>query len=215
MTHLSGEDFRQMALAAAAKIDSQHQVLSRLDAAGGDGDHGANVRAAMTEARKVIASQAEPSPASVLGALGVSFQEHMGGAAGVLIGEFFAGAAEVFGNDQEIDGTTLSEALSSGLTQLMNLGGATVGDRTMVDALAPAVETAREAARSGATPHELLAEAAKSARAGADATRDLVPTVGRAAYAPEKAVGMPDAGATTLALILEAWARAADGRNSS
>lgn len=211
---LTGQDFQRMALAAAAEIDSQHDALSRLDAAGGDGDHGANVKAALTQAREVITRHSEPSPASVMGALVVAFQEHMGGAAGVLFGAFFSGVEDVFGNDPEIDGRTFAHGLASGLKRTMKLGKAEVGDRTMVDALGPAVDAASRAASAGETPHQILSEAATAARSGAEATKDLVPRLGRAAYAPEKAIGTPDAGATTAALILEAWARATEKASS-
>jgi dihydroxyacetone kinase-like protein len=199
-----------MALAAADTIDTEQGMLSRLDAAGGDGDHGANIKAGMTAARALVERLDEPTPASVLEALQVATQEQMGGAGGVLLGEFFAGGAEVLRTVLEVDGPMLAKCLATGLERLKRTGRAEVGDRTMVDALTPAAEAAWHAASEGGDPATVLAMAAAAARQGAEATSTLVPTLGRAKYAPGRAVGTPDAGATTVALILEAFAGAAE-----
>lgn len=209
---LTGRDFQRMAIAAADMVDSEQGMLSRLDAAGGDGDHGANMKAGMTEARLLVERLPETTPASVLEALVVAFQEHMGGAGGVLLGEFFAGAGSDIGEKSEVDGLGLAECLAAGLERLQRVGKAEVGDRTMVDALLPAVMAATEAAAAGDPPAAVLANAAAAAREGAEATSGLTPKLGRARYAPDRAIGTPDAGATTVGLILDAWARAATER---
>lgn len=205
---LDAAAFRRMVTAAADAVDAEHRALSRLDAAAGDGDHGINLKRAMDAARSAVARRPEGSPGVLLGIVGEACAEEMGGAAGALFGGFFAAAADMLGDQPDVDGATLAEALSAGAARVAALGRAAVGDRSMVDALAPAADAARAAARSGSGPAGVLAGAAAAARRGADGTRDLVPRVGRARYAADHAVGSADPGATTVALILGAWADA-------
>lgn len=200
--------FRLMVEAAADAVNAEHRSLSRLDAATGDGDHGINLKRAMDAARSAVAGRREASPGTVLALVGEACAEEMGGAAGALFGSFLAAAADVLGDRPDVDAATLAEALSAGAGRVAAVGGAAVGDRSMVDALAPAAEAARAAARSGSGPADVLSAAAAAARRGADKTRDLAPRVGRARYAGDHAVGSADPGATSVALILGAWADA-------
>lgn len=214
MSGLDGPAFRRMVIAAADAVDREEGALSKLDAVAGDGDHGVNLRRAMDAARKLVDELPPASPpGAVLHALGEACAEQMGGAAGALFGAYFRAAAASVGNDLEADVDAVAEALAAGLKRVQQIGKASVGDKTMVDALAPAAEAAAAAAGSSADPADALADAAAAARRGAERTRDLVPGAGRARYAADRASGTADPGATAVALILDAWARAAeDGR---
>ncbi|WP_327066941.1 dihydroxyacetone kinase subunit DhaL [Kitasatospora sp. NBC_01250] len=203
---------RELALgwlrAAAAAIDRQHEELTALDAAIGDGDHGSNLRrgfAAVTAA--VDALDADATPGTVLGKAGSTLISKVGGASGPLYGTALrvAGAALPA---PSADLTALAEALRAGLGAVQKLGGAAVGDKTMVDAFEPGVAALERAAFDGFTLREASALAAEAAEAGARATTPLQARKGRASYLGPRSIGHQDPGATSTALIFRALAEA-------
>lgn len=206
---LGGGVVRKMVVAASDAVAAEHALLSSLDAVAGDGDHGVNLTRAMEAARSSILAVDEATPGATFRAVADACAEDMGGAAGALFGAFFGGMADAVGDEASVDAQVMAAALSAGAERVRRIGRASVGDRSMVDALVPAADAAKAAWRSGGGPVEVLAAAATAARSGAAATRTMVPAVGRAKYAGRRAVGSPDPGATSLALILSAWARAA------
>lgn len=205
---LDGDAFRVLVAATAEVIDANAGALSQLDAVSGDGDHGANAHRAMKRARVLVDELAAKSPGAVLGAVASACAETMAGAAGAVFAAFFGGAAATFGDERSVDASRLAMSLTAGLQRVQRIGGAAIGDKTIVDALAPAVAAAESASSHGADVGMVLAEAAKAARAGAEATSELAANVGRARYAESGGRGFADAGATTIALILESWADA-------
>lgn len=205
---LNSADLLRMVAASAGEIAANAADLSRLDAVAGDGDHGVNMTAAMARAQSLAESLPVATPYEVLGAVAAACLDGPGGASGALFGSFFRGVAGAIGERSEVDAATLAAALAAGLDEVRRVGRAAVGDKTMLDALAPAVDAALAAARAGYLPGRLLSEAAAAARQGAEGTSRLVPRAGRARYALERAVGTQDPGARAAALILEAWAKA-------
>jgi len=211
--NLNGQDWKRLVLAAADAVDQHVDELSRLDAAVGDGDHGVNVAAAMRHARGELAGAAEPLPSDVLKILASGFLDEMGGAAGALFGSLFKVVGRTFGDATQTDAAHLAEALTGGVETVMRRGQTRPGDKTMVDALVPAAATAREAAEAELPIAEALSAVAAAARGGVESTTSMPASRGRAKYAGDKAIGVPDAGATTVAIILEAWAATATERN--
>lgn len=208
-THqLDGNALRRLVLAAADAIEANVDELSRLDAAVGDGDHGVNVVTAMRHARSGLSDLGEPTPADVLKVLSGGFLDAMGGAAGALFGSLFKTVARSLGPATEIGSAELADGLQKGVDVVIRRGGTQPGDKTMVDALCPAVAAANDAAAVNAPLSETLSLVAAAARSGAETTRDMTASRGRAQYAGQRAVGVQDAGATTVALIFEAWATA-------
>jgi phosphoenolpyruvate---glycerone phosphotransferase subunit DhaL len=207
---LNSGDLLRMVATSAEEIAANAAGLSRLDAVAGDGDHGVNMTSAMTRARLLAEALPSPTPSEVLEAMATAYLDGPGGASGALFGSFFRGMAGRMGAGSEVDAATLAEALAAGLGEVRRVGRAATGDKTMIDALAPAVEAAKAAARAERSPGRLLSEAAKAAREGAERTSHLVPRTGRARYAAERAIGTQDPGAAAVALILGAWARATD-----
>ncbi|MFF7634228.1 dihydroxyacetone kinase subunit DhaL [Kitasatospora sp. NPDC008050] len=206
---------RELALAwlraAAAAIERQHEELTALDAAIGDGDHGSNLRrgfAAVVAA--VDALDADATPGTVLGKAGSTLISKVGGASGPLYGSALrvAGAALPA---PTADLTALAEALRAGLGAVQKLGGAAVGDKTMVDAFEPAVAALERAAFDGFTLREASALAAEAAEAGARATIPLQARKGRASYLGQRSIGHQDPGATSTALLFRALAEAVTG----
>ena len=214
-TKLDGKDWRRLVLAAAEAVDEHVEELSRLDAAVGDGDHGVNVAAAMRHARRELADNAEPLPSEVLKTLASGFLDEMGGAAGALFGSLFKVAGRTFGDAPHTDSADLADALTGGVETVMRRGQTSPGDKTMVDALVPAAASARDAAEAGLPIGEALAAVAAAARRGVESTTSMPASRGRAKYAGDKAIGVPDAGATTVAIIFEAWAATASERNEA
>ena len=214
-TKLDGKDWRRLVLAAAEAVDEHVEELSRLDAAVGDGDHGVNVAAAMRHARRELADNAEPLPSEVLKTLASGFLDEMGGAAGALFGSLFKVAGRTFGDAPHTDSADLADALTGGVETVMRRGQTSPGDKTMVDALVPAAASARDAADAGLPIGEALAAVAAAARSGVESTTSMPASRGRAKYAGDKAIGVPDAGATTVAIIFEAWAATASERNEA
>src|SRR4051812_28551304 len=168
----------------ADAVEARRDELSELDRRSGDGDFGTNVAAALARARSGAAGA--DSAAGVFAAVSKAFLA-AGGTSGPLFGMFFRelGRAD-----------DLAAGAAAGLEAVQRLGGAQVGDKTMVDALSPA---AAALARG-----DSLADAARAARAGADSTADLVARRGRASYVGEAARGVLDPGAVTVALFFEA-----------
>jgi len=203
---LDGAAWQRLITAAAVRVVDNVDELSRLDAAVGDGDHGVNVSTALEYAKKEVAALSNPTPADVLRVTAVSFLDEMGGAAGALFGSFFLSMARVVKDHLSVGVATLADALEAGTEMVMKRGKATVGDKTMVDALAPAADAARASAVSGAPMEDALTEVAKAARAGVASTVSMKATLGRARYVGESSIGVQDAGATTVLLIFEAWA---------
>jgi dihydroxyacetone kinase-like protein len=203
---LDGDDFAAMVNATARVIDANVSSLSRLDAVSGDGDHGANARRALTQARTLVGELPARSPAAVLDALAEACGETMAGAAGAVFAAFFAGASAAIADSPTVDARALSEILAAGLQRVQRVGGAAVGDKSIVDALAPAVDAAESTSARTADVAAVLSSAATAARAGAEATSRMSASVGRARYAESGGHGFPDPGAVTIALMVESWA---------
>ena len=207
---LNGADWQRLVSVAADVIDEQVDELSRLDAVGGDGDHGVNVATAMKHTRSQITALDDPTPADVFAATSSAFLDEMGGAAGALFGSFFRAVSKSFTGHNSVDTAQLAEAIEAGTQIVLSRGKARPGDKTMIDALVPAAAAARDAADTQVGVREALGLIASAARDGASSTSTMVASVGRARYAEDRTQGVQDPGATTVALLFEAWASAGD-----
>lgn len=190
---------------AAALVDAHRAELVELDRQIGDGDHGENLaRGFATVVARLDELPARPALVSdVLRVAATTIMSTVGGASGPLYGTAFLRASRVTARESiDVHGVVaMLEACVDGANQR---GGAAVGDKTMVDALAPAAESAARAAASGAGPVDVLRAAARAARAGAEATAGLTAVKGRASYLGERSVGVADPGAVSSALVIEA-----------
>jgi phosphoenolpyruvate---glycerone phosphotransferase subunit DhaL len=194
-------------LAGDIRANADH--LTQLDAAIGDGDHGINMSRGLEAVVKALAAQdAGLPPGKLLVLAGKTLVSTVGGASGPLWGSFFRAAGRALGDDATLEGTALADALAAGVKAVQDLGAAVPGDKTMVDALVPAVEALREALATGATLEEAAARAAAAAQEGARATVPLQARKGRASYLGERSVGHEDPGAASTVLVLGALARA-------
>ena len=193
---------------AAAQVAEQRDYLVDLDRAIGDGDHGENMDRGFKAAVEALGQAQPTSVAEVLKTVAKTLMSTVGGAAGPLYGTAFLRASKA-ADDGDLDGAGVAALIAGALDGIQARGKATTGEKTMVDAWAPALEAARAAAEAGSDPVAVLEAAATAAEAGAAATEPLRATKGRASYLGERSIGHLDPGAVSTSLILRAAARAA------
>ena len=194
---------------AEEDIKAQSSYLTQLDAAIGDGDHGINMSRGFDAVGKALAGQGDGvPPGQLLVIAGKTLVSTVGGASGPLWGSALRRAGRALGDSQTFDGDLLAAALDAAVEGVVELGAATPGDKTMVDALTPALARVHEGLDSGEPLAAGLAAAAPAARAGAEATVPMQARKGRASYLGERSIGHQDPGATSVAIIFEALSRA-------
>jgi dihydroxyacetone kinase-like protein len=191
----------------AAAMEENRRRLTKLDSEIGDGDHGNNMNRGFQAALERLDDVDPSTPADVLKAVYMVLISKVGGAAGPLYGTAFMEASKVLGNKEEVSVEDAAEALEAALGGVKKRGKAEVGDKTIVDALKPAVEAAREAAGEGSVAGVFRA-AATAAEEGAESTVPMTARKGRASYLGARAEGHQDPGATSTYLLLDAAARA-------
>jgi dihydroxyacetone kinase-like protein len=193
----------------AGSVAAERDYLTQLDAAIGDGDHGINMDRGFSAVQKAMAEQdMDVPPGRILIAAGKTLVSTVGGASGPLWGSAFRRAGRTLGDAPEWDGEQLVEALAAARDGVVELGAATQGDKTMVDALTPAVEAMRASLDAGAGLQEAVKAAAEAAEEGARATVPLQARKGRASYLGERSIGHQDPGATSVVLVMRALERA-------
>jgi phosphoenolpyruvate---glycerone phosphotransferase subunit DhaL len=194
---------------AGQEINAQSDYLTQLDAAIGDGDHGTNMRRGFDAVSKALAGQGESTlPGQLLIVAGKTLVATVGGASGPLWGSALRRAGRALGDAESFDGEQLVSALDAAIAGVVELGAASPGDKTMIDALVPAASAMHDALASGDSLQEAARSAAEAARAGAEATVPMQARKGRASYLGERSIGHQDPGATSAAIILAALSRA-------
>lgn len=195
----------------AGAIEENHRELTQLDSAIGDGDHGTNMRRGFQAALESLEKAEPSSPSDALKAVSMALIGKVGGAAGPLYGTAFLRASSALSGKDDISPADVAEALEAALGGIKQRGKAEPGDKTMVDALAPAARAAKEAASADKTAAEVLRAAAEAAAKGAEETVPMVAKKGRASYLGERSAGHKDPGAASTALLLDAAARSLEG----
>jgi len=196
---------RAWMLAIATAIDEHTDHLTQLDSAIGDADHGANMRRGFNAVRAALESLEPETAGDVLVKTGTTLISTVGGAAGPLYGSAFRAIGKTLAHPA-IDGDQLLAALTDGLGAIQRLGGAALGDKTLVDAYAPAIRAFEKELRAGGAIASAAARAADAAEEGMRATTPLEARKGRASYLGARSVGHQDPGATSTALIFRALA---------
>jgi phosphoenolpyruvate---glycerone phosphotransferase subunit DhaL len=192
----------------AASVAAQKDDLTALDAAIGDADHGANMDRGMTAVVQGLEAAPAADPAALFKQTGMTLVKSVGGASGPLYGTLFLRMAPATGGAATLDPETFAKALRAGLEGVVARGKAELGDKTMVDALTPALDALDAALASGRSPAEALRAASAAADEGRDATTPMVARKGRASYLGERSAGHQDPGATSAALLVAAAATA-------
>ena len=190
---------------AADKIKSNREALCKLDSNGGDGDHGVSMHRAMKNLEEAIDGCSSRALDELLAAVGRAILAVDGGATGPLFGSLFRGMAQPVKGHDSLDSLGLAAMFEAGLAGVQKRTKAQVGDKTMIDALAPAVEAVRREAERGSDVAACLSAAADAAEAGACSTKELQARFGRAKNVGEKSVGYPDPGATSVSLMFKGF----------
>ncbi len=201
---ISTADLKRMFSEAARCLRDQHQQLSQLDSVAGDGDHGVAMLRTAEQVEAAAQDESSQSPRAFLRDSGGRVLSVDGGASTALLGAFLTGMADAAG-ESDLDCEMLAAIFESGMNAVSKQTRARPGDKTMVDALAPAVAAIRAAAVSGAPVADTLQQAAAAACAGAESTKALVARYGRAKFQGEKTLGHTDAGAASMALLFHGF----------
>ncbi|WP_406438066.1 dihydroxyacetone kinase subunit DhaL [Streptomyces sp. NBC_01613] len=197
---LDADFFRRWMTATAASVDREAERLTALDSPIGDADHGSNLQRGFRAVAAILEKEAPGTPGAVLTLAGRQLISTVGGASGPLYGTLLRRTGKALGDADEVSEAQFAEALRAGVDAVMALGGAAPGDKTMIDALVPAVDALDEGS---------FAAARTAADQGALATTPLQARKGRASYLGERSIGHQDPGATSSALLIAGLGQAA------
>jgi dihydroxyacetone kinase len=186
-----------------ATVEENKEYLGQIDAVAGDGDHGIGMSRG-SKAAAEAANETVGGVETVLSAAGHAFGDKAGGTSGILWGLLLEGVGKGLGNTEAVTSKRLADAVQSSATHLQGFSKARLGDKTMLDALFPFVDTLVGQVDSGASISDAWRSAADACRTAAEATASLVPKIGRARPLAERSVGTPDPGAISLGLIVTA-----------
>lgn len=208
MKNIDGNAVAAVLQQVAIDIEEQKDYLCNLDGEVGDGDHGVSMTIGMRAVRRAIKDLPNsPSPRDVFAAAADAYAIDVGATIGPLYEAAFEGAASACDGKANLnDPKDWVSVYSSMYEAIKQLGGAELGDKTLLDAFHPAIEVMRERADSGDDLLSTLSLGATTARKAAEDTRTLRPKKGRASRLGDRAIGHQDAGATSLAIMLEAVA---------
>ncbi|GAA2460536.1 dihydroxyacetone kinase subunit DhaL [Streptomyces glaucus] len=195
---LDADFFRRWITATAALVERDAERLTALDSPIGDADHGSNLQRGFRAVTAALEKEAPGTPGALLVLAGRQLVSTVGGASGPLYGTLLRRTGKALGEAAEVSEGQLAEALRTGVEAVMTLGGAVPGDKTMIDALVPAVDALGDS----------FAAARAAAEQGAEATTPMRARKGRASYLGERSIGHQDPGATSAALLVAALAEA-------
>lgn len=194
----------EMLVSAAEALIENSDYLSEIDSKFGDGDHGITVKKIGNLLKEKTAAWEDESFGELFEDLGMSIMGVNGGSAGPLYGTMIGGFGAELSDESEIDGELLKEMFDSCLSEMEDITTAKIGDKTMMDALIPAVEAARDAEDDVA---QILLAAEEAAKEGAKESEKFVSKFGRAKSYKEQTIGTPDAGAVSTSLFFEGLAK--------
>jgi len=197
----------QMLEAAAGQIRENHEMLSRLDSAVGDGDHGTTILRTMEAVTKAIAGTPGTNLKELFAKIGWDVMDCDGGSTGPLLGSFFMGMGDAAGDQADLDCAALVAMIEGGILKLAKQSRAAVGDKTMMDAFLPALAALQAAAPTGDI-RAALRQAADAATQGAEATKQFRAKFGRARNLGERVIGHMDPGAVSVSLIFKGFSAA-------
>jgi dihydroxyacetone kinase-like protein len=187
---------------SAALLDEKKTYLTELDSPIGDADHGINMARGFGKVVEKLPSVAQTDIGNILKTSGMTLLSTVGGASGPLYGTFFMRAGAALQGKQELDGADLLKLLETGIEGVVQRGRAELGDKTMIDALVPAVQALKTSLEAGGDLTHALEACAAAAEAGAQSTIPLIARKGRASYLGERSAGHQDPGATSAAYLL-------------
>jgi dihydroxyacetone kinase-like protein len=207
---ISRQDALEWIKNVANVLTENRDYLTQLDSAIGDADHGANMFRGFQAVLAKLPTVSDKDIGTIFKTVGMTLVSTVGGASGPLYGTFFMQAGTASAGKQELTAADWSAALEAAVNGVVMRGKAVLGDKTMVDALTPALEAFKDAAAQNVTMAMALDRSVQAAEEGMKATIPLVARKGRASYLGERSAGHQDPGATSSYLILkcaaETWA---------
>ena len=209
---MSSLDTKQMAAIVegmAKKIEAEKEYLTELDNEIGDGDHGINLARGFEAVEKKLPSLAGGDIGALLKGVGMQLVSTVGGASGPLYGTAFMKAGMACKGLTEIDGPAFVKAMEAAVDGIKMRGKATEGEKTMLDALCPALKVMQDEVAAGKSLKEALQDAAAAAEKGVEYTKTIIATKGRASYLGERSLGHQDPGATSSLYLLQVLAEMA------
>ncbi len=206
---MTNEDTLRWLERVADALHENAAYLTQLDSPIGDADHGTNMDRGFRAVRDKFPTMEAMDSSTQLKTVGMTLVSTVGGASGPLYGTAFLRASAAVANKQELNSAEVVAMLEAFLGGIVARGKATTGEKTMVDALTPALEAAKQAASESASLADVTARAAAAAEEGMKATIPMLATKGRASYLGERSIGHQDPGATSSWLILRALAETA------
>jgi dihydroxyacetone kinase-like protein len=195
----------------AQSMADQREFLTQLDSAIGDADHGVNMNRGFTAVMNKLQETSDSTPGGLLTTVGATLISTVGGAAGPLYGTAFRQAGKALGDNENFDPKGLLAALRAGLEGIQKLGAAMPGDKTIVDALSPALDAFEKEVEAGGSMESAANKAREAADDGVRATVELQAKKGRASYLGPRSVGHQDPGATSTAFIFAALEKVSIG----
>lgn len=209
---MSSLDTKQMVAIVegmAKKIEAEKEYLTELDNEIGDGDHGINLARGFEAVEKKLPSLAGGDIGALLKGVGMQLVSTVGGASGPLYGTAFMKAGMACKGLTEIDGPAFVKAMEAAVDGIKMRGKATEGEKTMLDALCPALKVMQDDVAAGKSLKEALQDAAQAAEKGVEYTKTIIATKGRASYLGERSLGHQDPGATSSLYLLQVLAEMA------
>jgi dihydroxyacetone kinase-like protein len=200
ISEITCETLTRMLSGAANLLIANRDHLGKLDAAIGDGDHGVTIERAMKIVLDQIKADKSGEMSRLLEETAWALMDCDGGATGPLYGSLFLGMSNATAGKTALDAKGLADMLGAGLRSIQEQSKAKVGDKTMMDALIPAVEAAQAAAEGGASIETTLQDAAVAAKKGSDYTATIPARFGRAKFQGERTIGHPDPGSVSVSL---------------
>ncbi|MEZ8967027.1 dihydroxyacetone kinase subunit DhaL [Vibrio breoganii] len=203
MTALNSELLFNMFEHAATNILGNVELLNELDGKTGDGDHGTTMLR-ICHCIEHFLEKRDGNWREEIDNLGWDVMSQDGGSAGMLVGNLFMGIGEGLTREQ-LSAEETAQAFQNGVERVIHFSGAHQGDKTMLDALIPAIQTMQEDVDKGVALEEMFEHAAQAARQGAEATKQMMPMRGRAKNMGERALGHIDPGAVSMAILFESF----------
>ena len=203
---ITRDDTLNWVKAIASVIGENSKYLTELDAAIGDADHGANMERGFKAVTNKLPEISDKDIGTIFKTVGMTLISTVGGAGGPLYGTFFLQVGMKTAGKMELSLTDWADALEAALNGVIMRGKAELGDKTMVDALTPAVAALKQSIQENQSINKALELSAEAAQQGMEGTIPLVARKGRASYLGERSVGHQDPGATSSFLILKAAA---------
>jgi len=205
METVNSQTIKKIIAEIAETMREQKGYLSDLDAAIGDGDHGVSMVRGFNEVESRLSDVQDNRIGPILKNVGMALTSTIGGATGPLFGSIFLKAGQAIGEKETINLDDLAQMFQASLNGVIGLGKAQVGEKTLVDALSPAVESLKNSVRQKKSLVAALEDAVSESKKGAESTRDMPAGKGRATYLGERAVGHIDSGAMSVYFIFKSF----------